>query len=405
MYTLNPNIVLRFEPQFHSTYAAFDFKRVRTCFYRRWEFEVLDHLARAPSELNEICLNLKADRTRVKDFLGSQLQSGIILQHDKEESALRVHVPPRADPDAFDRFPTSFLSAPSTVDIFLTRACNLRCGHCFSYGGRPLKDELSFEEWISILNQLEDIGILQLRLNGGEPFMRRRIYDILSHVKHMRCFKVVITNGTMLDEKAIGALVDSDITPTVSLDGPTPQIHDDFRGVPGTFNRTMRALRLLQQKGVFYGINTDVHSGNIRQIEDMIQLAIKFGAARISFLGLSEVGRLAITKKNVVSRPEYLLLSLNLLRLARKYGDKIEVSETVVSRSVPLESAGIFTCSIDSDGGVYPANQVLGDARHRIGNLIDAPLRKLWFSRGWIPFRRGSSRLKALGIEYMRRQL
>jgi hypothetical protein len=74
-----------------------------------------------------------------------------------------------------------------------------------------------------------------------------------------------------------------------------------------------------------------------------------------------------------------------------------------VSRAVPLESAGIFTCSIDSDGGVYPGNLVLGDARHRIGNLTEAPLRRLWFSRRWIPFRRGSSRVKALGIEDVRR--
>ncbi|WP_455363647.1 radical SAM protein [[Eubacterium] cellulosolvens] len=404
MYALNPNVVLRFEPQFHSTYAAFDFKRVRTCFYRRWEFEALEYLANVPSELDQIQMSLKIDRTELRDFLGSQLQSGVLLERTNEDAA-PVHVPPRAVPEAFDGSPAPFLSAPSTVDIFLTRACNLKCSHCFSQGGRPLKDELSFEEWISVLNQLEDLGVLQLRLNGGEPFMRRRIHDILSYLKDIRCFKVIITNGTMLDEKAIDALVDSDITPTVSLDGPTARVHDDFRGIPGAFERTMRGLRLLQQKRVKYGINTCVHSGNIAQIEDMIQLAIKLGAVRIALLGLSEVGRLAITKKNVLSGPEYVLLSLGLLRLTRKYRRKIEISETVISRGVPVESAGIFTCSIDSDGSVYPGNRVLGDTRYRIGNLREAPLREVWFSPRWIPFRRGFSKIKALGIEQARWKL
>ena len=404
MHTLNPNVVLRFEPQFHSVYAAFDFRRVRTCFYRRWEFEVLEYLANTPSELDQIQMSIKTDRTRLSDFLRSQLQSGFLIERPNDVAA-PVHVAPRPDPEAFDRFPTPFLSAPSTVDIFLTRACNLKCSHCFSNGGRPMKDELSFDEWISVLNQLEDLGVLQLRLNGGEPLMRRRIHDILSYLKDIRCFKVMITNGTMLDERTIDALVDSDIIPTVSLDGPTARVHDDFRGVPGAFERTMRGLWLLQRKHVTYGINTCVHSGNISQIEDMIQLAIKLGAARIALLGLSEVGRLAITKRNLLSGPEYALLTLGLLHLTKKYRGKIEILETVVSPTIPLESAGVFTCSIDSDGSVYPANRVLGDTRYRIGSLREAPLRELWFSRRWIPFRRSLSRIKALGMVEGQRQL
>jgi len=404
VYALNSNVVLRFEPQFHSTYAAFDSKRVRTSFYHRDEFEVLDYLARAPSELDEICQSLKADRARTKDFLDSQIKSGFVVKHRKGEPFSPVHVPPRMEPDDFGAFPSPFLSAPSTVDVFLTRACNLKCSHCFSQGGRPLRDELSFQEWISVLDQLEDVGVLQLRLNGGEPFMRRRIHDILLHLKRIRCFKVIITNGTMLDEKAIDALVDCDITPTVSLDGATARVHDDFRGVPGAFDRAMRALRLIQQKGVTYGINTCVHSGSIRQIEDMIQLAIKYGAARISFLGLSEVGRLAATRKNLVSGQEYVLLGLSLVRLARRYRDRIDVSETVASRGVPLESAGLFTCSIDSNGDVYPGNLVLGDTRYRIGSLREAPLRRLWFSRRWIPFRKTLSRFSMLGVKDVRHQ-
>jgi len=401
VYGLDPNVVLRFEPQFCSTYAAFHCRRVETCFYRAWQFDVLDYLARQPSNVEETALNLSIDRDRLRDFLDSQLQSGFIVPSNQKNPS-PVHVPARVSRDAFDGFPSPFLSAPSTVDLFLTRACNLKCSHCFSQGGRPLKNELSLEEGISILDQLVEMGVLQVRLNGGEPFMHRRIYDILAHLKHMRFRKVILTNGTMLNEKAVDALANGDITPTISLDGPTARIHDDFRGVPGAFDRTLRALRLLNEKRVTYGINTCVHSGNIAKIEDMIQLATKLGAARIGLLGLGEVGRLAVTKKNVVSGPEYVLLSLTLLRLARKYRAKIRISETIVSRGVPIENVGVFACSIDSDGGVYPANRLLGDVKSRIGSLRESTLGEIWFSRRWIPFRRGLKRIEALGMEVLR---
>lgn len=403
MYALNPSLVLRFEPQFHSTYAAFDFRRVVTCFYRRWEFEVLDYLARNPSGIDEICANLKADRKRLKDFLASQLRRGLVLEVDGEEGVFTVEVPARADPDAFEGFPAPFLSAPSTVDIFLTRACNLRCHHCFSNGGRPLRNELSFEELESILNQFQEMGVLQVRLNGGEPFMHRRIYDVLSHLRRIRCRKVILTNGTMLNDRAIDALVDSDVTPTISLDGPSAKVHDELRGVPGAFDRTLRALELLQRRGVMYGINTCVNSENIEQIEDIIRVAIKHRAARIGLLGVAQVGRLALTKRNMVTPEEYAVLSLILPRLARKYKGRIEVSEMLVSRGVPVESAGAFACSIDSDGSVYPANLVLGDPRFRVGSLRESPLRYLWFLHTWIRFRRGLKKFRTLDLDQVSR--
>ena len=398
MYGLDPNVVLRFEPQFYSTFAAFHCRRVETCFYPGWQFEVLGQLAKQPSNVEEMALTLKIGKDRLRNFLDSQLQSGFVVL-DNQDNLSPVHVPARVSRDAFDGFPSPFLSAPSTVDIFLTRACNLKCSHCFSQGGRPLKNELSLKEWVSVFDQLGEMGALQVRLNGGEPFMHRRIYDILAHLRHMRFRKVILTNGTMLNEKAIDALVNADVTPTISLDGPTARIHDDFRGVPGAFDRTLRALRLLSEKHVMYGINTCVHSENIGEIEDMIQLAIKFGAARIGLLGLVESGRLATTKKTIVSGSEYVVLSLSLLRVVRKYSAKIQILETIVSHGVPIENAGVFACSMDSDGGVYPANSVLGDARFKVGSLRESTLREIWFSHRWIPFRRGLKKSRALGLE------
>lgn len=390
---------MRFEPQFHSTYAAFSYRGIGTRFYNRWQFEVLEYVARTPSSLDQIREIVRVKEDKLREFLASEINSGVIVE-TSEKPFPAVKIPRRTPAEEFKGFPVSFLSAPTTVDLFLTKACNLRCWHCFADGGIPLKNELSYEEWISVFDQLEEMGVLEIRLNGGEPFMRRRIYELLYHLENMRYHKLLITNGTLLTEKAVDALAASEITPTVSLDGATPQVHDAFRGVSGAFDKTVRAMHLLQERGLIYGVNTCVHRENIGQIEEIVQLAAKLGAARQGFLSLVPVGRMA-EKEKLVSEAEYVMIGLTVLRLARKYRQKIELTEEIISDELPLQSLGLYTCSIDADGQVYPSNRVLRDPRFRVGSVRESTIREMWFSHKWIPFRQGSKKLRPFGIKLL----
>ena len=385
--SLNPNVVLRHEPQFYSTYAAFDSKRILTHFYDSERYYILECLAKKPSELSALrAEGVTLGESELRAFINQELISGFIVKLAEKES-LAVHVPSRPERGAFDGFPTPFLSAPSTVDLFLTRACNLRCCHCFADGGRPLKEELSHEEWLSLFDQLEEMGVLQVRLTGGEPFMRRRILEILDYLRTKRFQKLLITNGTMLNERTVDSLVKSEITPTVSLDGATAEVHDAFRGVPGAFRRTLRGIAFLRRSGMMYGLNTCVHSGNVGQIEDIVRIGAEMGATRIGLLGLQQAGRAVKTRAVSLSGVENLMLSLRFTRLARRYKERIEVTQELFDET-PLDSVGTFTCSIDSDGAVYPTNIFLGNLRYRIGSVRGRPFREVWFSRDWIPFRK-----------------
>ena len=380
-------MVLRCEPQFYSTYAAFDSKRILTHFYDAEQYSILEHLAGKPFKPSDLSERTTLGEGPLNTFIDEELKTGFIVDTDSSES-LSVHVPPKPEPSAFEGFPAPFLSAPTTVDLFLTRTCNLRCCHCFAEGGKPLKGELSYEEWLSLFDQLEKMGVLQVRLSGGEPFMRRRILELLDHLKSKRFQKLLITNGTMLNEKTVEALAKSEITPTVSLDGATAEVHDAFRGVPGAFRRTLRGISFLRRSGMMYGLNTCVHAGNIGQIEDIVRFGAKMGASRIGLLGLQQTGRATKMTEGSVRNVEYLMLGLRLTRLNRKYRDKIEITQELFPNEVPLRSIGAFTCSIDSDGGVYPNNLVLGNPRYRVGDVHLKSLREVWFSHNWIPFRK-----------------
>lgn len=398
MFSLNPHVVLRYEPQFYSVYAAFDSKRILTHFYDSEQYSVMECLAKKPSELSMLSgegVTLRGER--LKAFMDAELKAGFIVETDAKES-FAVRVPPRPELGAFEGFPAPFLSAPTTVDLFLTRACNLKCCHCFAEGGRPLKDELLHEEWLSLFDQLEEMGVLQVRLTGGEPFMRRRILDILDYLKAKRFQKLLITNGTMLTEKTVEALAKSDITPTVSLDGATAEVHDAFRGVPGAFRRTLRGISFLRRSGMMYGLNTCVHSENVGQIEDIIRFAARVGATRIGLLGIVQAGRAGKKEKSSLSGVEYMMLSLRFMKLARKYADRIEITPELFFDENTLDSIGAYTCSIDSDGGVYPANVVLGDPRFRMGDVRNSPFKEVWFSPKWASFRKGLGKKSRLGL-------
>lgn len=150
---------------------------------------------------------------------------------------------PRAavDPELFKRFPIPFLSAPMSVDVFVTSRCNLRCAHCFASSSEGNASELAYEDLESIFNQLESMGIFEVRVNGGEPLLHHEIDKILTFLRKKRFRKVILTNGTLLDGRIVKLLKESGTIPTIYLDDSQAKSHDSFRGVEGAFDKTIKS--------------------------------------------------------------------------------------------------------------------------------------------------------------------
>ncbi len=316
--------------------------------------------------------------------------------------SFRVRLPERvkADPTLYERFVLPFLSAPTSVDLFITSRCNLNCAHCFSNSEDHGVHELSVEEIESILDQLETLGVLELRINGGEPLLHPRINEILMTLKQRRLRKVILTNGTQLDEEKARLLKESETTPTISVDDSSAEGHDLFRGVEGSFQRTIEALKLLQKHGVEYGINCCLHKRNLSNHRKIIDLAVSYGARRIAFLDLKPSLKM---KRNLEWMPSYreyqeVLPELMIDRI--RYARKIDVALDTFLTCRPLEEAvkearrGYVCCqagrsrlSIDSHGSIYPCNLVISDPRWNMGNIGSQSISEIWFSDRWSFFR------------------
>jgi sulfatase maturation enzyme AslB (radical SAM superfamily) len=157
------------------------------------------------------------------------LKKGLVraVEHEVVPAA-----PPRVrvDPGWFDGFEVPFLSAPISVDVFVTNRCNLSCVHCFSSRGDEAVHDLPLGTLKEIFSQLERMGVFEVRINGGEPLMHPEISQIISTLGAMRFRKVIITNGTLLNEELVHLLKETRSRRSTTGSGAS----GDLSGEPST---------------------------------------------------------------------------------------------------------------------------------------------------------------------------
>ncbi|MDE2579981.1 MAG: radical SAM protein, partial [Hyphomicrobiales bacterium] len=135
---------------------------------------------------------------------------------------------------------------PGPVVIWnLIRRCNLTCKHCYSISADiDFKGELSTEEVYAVMDDLKAFRVPCLILSGGEPLLRRDIFDIARRSKEMGFFTALSSNGTLIDASNIDAIDDIGFDYVgVSLDG-IEATHDKFRRKEGAFKASMVGIRL-----------------------------------------------------------------------------------------------------------------------------------------------------------------
>ena len=398
-FLVRPEVILRPEPQFYDTYAVFNHRTCMTEFLSEEECRALQYIYERSADISTIALQSNMTGKSCRKFLDRMVKLGYVLANADDPM---VKPPERlaVKREAYRSFSLSFLSAPTSVDIFVTNRCNLKCVHCFSSKDDKMIHELSLEKLESIFDQLEKLGVLEVRINGGEPLLHPEIHEILEALGRRKFRRVILTNGTLLGKEILTLLRQANVIPTISLDGSKAEQHDAFRGVKKSFDDTIKALELLHEANIEYGINCCLHKKNLATYEDIIDLAVKYGSYRISFLDLKISNTLRRHLDWVPSYKEYQEIVPYLVLSRARYRTKIDVSLSTFMHCYPLEEAvaevrnGYVSCkagrtrlSIDCDGSVYPCNLVISDPRWAMGNIEDQRILDIWFSQKWSFFR------------------
>ncbi|MGM0425932.1 MAG: radical SAM/SPASM domain-containing protein [Thermodesulfobacteriota bacterium] len=134
-----------------------------------------------------------------------------------------------------------FVPPPFRIQIDITDRCNFKCPTCTKWTADPSKRELRTHEWKTVFEKIRNVPLLrEVTIGGGEPFMRRDIFDILRFAKSQNLYTVVISNGWYVDEYALKKLGRIGVDRLmVSLNSLRESVHDRSRGAPGSYKRIM----------------------------------------------------------------------------------------------------------------------------------------------------------------------
>jgi radical SAM protein with 4Fe4S-binding SPASM domain len=184
------------------------------------------------------------------------------------------------------------LKAPVSVVWSLSYGCNLRCMHCYQNASRASSDELALDEQLGIVDQSARAGVSMIVLSGGEPLTNPNLGRLIERIRTHDIAISIDSNGVLMNREVVESLKRAGVASVeLSLDSVDPTSHDRFRGLDGAFEKTLHALDLCAEAGIFTTVATTTTAMNYPDSSKLIALARSHRANRVVFFDLIPAGR------------------------------------------------------------------------------------------------------------------
>ncbi|WP_193141314.1 heme d1 biosynthesis radical SAM protein NirJ [Meridianimarinicoccus sp. MJW13] len=174
----------------------------------------------------------------------------------------------------------------------LTRRCNLKCRHCYTVSADvDFPGELSHQQAMDTLDDLDRFGIPALILSGGEPLDRKDLFDLAARARPMVRMLALSTNGTKIHGENADRVAEAGFDYVgISIDG-IGATNDWFRGVEGAFSDALRGVRECKKRGIKVGLRFTLTESNHRHLPDLLQLCDDEGVDKFYLSHLVYAGR------------------------------------------------------------------------------------------------------------------
>ncbi|MGV8122951.1 MAG: radical SAM protein [Candidatus Xenobiia bacterium LiM19] len=196
---------------------------------------------------------------------------------------------------------------PGIIAWEITRSCNLKCLHCRASASHgPYAGELSTRECFRVIDDILAAGAQILILTGGEPLLRDDIFQIASYATGNGLRTVMAPNGTLLSPEMAVKMKAAGISRiSISIDFPTADLHDGFRGEPGAFTGAISGIKNAMDAGIEVQINSTITKMNADYLPQLIQMAVDKKAVAFHPFLLVPTGRGKDLKEQELSPEEY----------------------------------------------------------------------------------------------------
>lgn len=301
---------------------------------------------------------------------------------------------------------------PSLISWNLTKRCNLRCPHCYMEAGKKADEELTTGECLTLLDEMKLLGTEMVILTGGEPLLRKDVYDIARTASELGLWVVMGTNGVLLDDRVARKMVECGVKGVaISIDSIEAEKHDSFRGGPNAWAHSVRALDVCRANGLQTVVQTTVMDMNRDEIPRLLDFTRDKGAWSFNLYFLVQTGR--GQRMNDLSAEDTEKVLADLARVQDDYRPML-----VRSKCAPqfkriayeqglagLESGGCMAgtqyCRITPEGDVTPCpymTVVAGNVRRQSFSEIwrDSPVLRSLRDPGELKGRCGACEYKEL---------
>ena len=293
---------------------------------------------------------------------------------------------------------------PELRHLFLevTSKCNANCLHCGSRcDANEQGEEISAEELKKTLKDIaERYGADKVFLNitGGEPLVRKDLFDILEYAVSLGFHWGMTSNGMLINERMLQKIEKAKMeTVSISIDG-LPKTHEEFRRVPNSFDRIMKGIHLMQSSPVIkiVQVTTVANKKNIHELEDLYQLLLKNNVEYWRVVNCDPIGRAQDNQDILLDKEDYTYL-FRFIREKQKEGKMKDITygcshylgtnlETKVRHNYFMCYTGLYVGSILSNGDIFVCPNVPRRKELIQGNIKTDNFLDVWMNK-YEPFR------------------
>ncbi|MDX9834056.1 MAG: radical SAM protein [Desulfobulbus sp.] len=292
--------------------------------------------------------------------------------------------------------------SPKWIAWEITRRCNLRCVHCRSSSQLEVEghSDFSLDEAKRVLDDIHSYASPVVVLSGGEPLLRADVFDIAAYGTSLGMRMCLATNGSLVTENTCRRIKESGIRMvSLSLDGSTAAVHDDFRNQAGAFDGVMNAIQLFNAHGIDFLINSSFTKRNKDEAPKIYELVKSLGATAWYLFMIVPTGRGEEIMAELIPPDEYeemlnwhydmekeeeeLLVRPTcapqyyrvVLQRSKQEGERFQRRNLNFSTGGAKGClAGQLICMIDVDGNVLPCSYFPLPA----GNIRRQSFREIW---------------------------
>ena len=279
------------------------------------------------------------------------------------------------------------IPAPMALLAELTHRCPLKCPYCSNPTELVRRSaELSTQEWLDVINQAADMGVLHVHLSGGEPAARRDLPDLVAGVARTGLYSNLITSGVSLKKPMFTACVEAGLDHVqLSVQGADVDRADWIGGYKGGYETKMAVAGWIAEAGLPLTINAVMHRQNLEQLPEVIALARRLKARRLEVAHTQYHGWALLNRNMLMPTPEQVEQARDVVATAR---DEMAAGEMVIDYVPPDHYAtfpkacmggwGRFGLNVTPEGKVLPCHAAESISGLEFDSVRDRNLAEIW---------------------------